>query len=112
MCAALYAAGLACSSSQPNLPPIEATGTPGAACEVGTSCHDQGAYCIAGGEACKYLECAAGSWQCPPDGGFHFDAGVGAMMDAAGAMDAADAPVAADATDGATESGKGDASGD
>jgi hypothetical protein len=79
MCAALYAAGVACSSSSPNLPPIEATGSPGASCEVGTACSDVGAYCIGAGQPCKYLECAGGAWQCPPDGGFRFDAGTGAM---------------------------------
>jgi hypothetical protein len=106
MCAALYAAGLACSSSSPNLPPIEATGTtPGFSCEVGTACQSEGNYCIGAGQACKYLECHGGSWQCPPDGGFPGDAGPGAM-------DAADAPNAMDATEAAAESGKGDASGD
>jgi hypothetical protein len=105
MCAPLYAAGLACSSASPNLPPIEASGTPAASCEVGTACKDVGAYCIGAGQACKYLECHGGSWQCPPDGGFPVDAGPGAM-------DAADAPSAVDATDAAAESGKGDASGD
>jgi len=116
MCAALYAAGLACSSSSPNLPPIEASGTPGARCEVSTACQSEGAYCIGAGQACKYLECHGGSWQCPPDGGFPVDAGPGGAMDAAAdspnAVDATDAPDAADATDAAAESGKGDASGD
>jgi hypothetical protein len=99
MCAALYAAaGLACSSSSPNLPPLEATGNPGAECVVSSRCQDDGAYCIGAGQACNYLECHGGSWQCPPDGGFPVDAGPGAIPDAT-----ADAPA---------ESGKGDASGD
>jgi hypothetical protein len=45
---------------------------------VSNSCHEPGAYCIAGSAACKYLECDGTSWQCPPDGGFRFDAGMGA----------------------------------
>jgi len=111
MCAALYAAGLACSSSSPSLPPIEASGTPGSSCEVSTACQSEGAYCIGAGQPCKYLECRGGSWQCPPDGGFPTDAGPVAM-DAAADAPSADAPSAMDATDAAAESGKNDASGD
>jgi hypothetical protein len=79
MCAALYAAGLACSSSSPNVPPIVASGTPGSECAVSSPCQENGSYCIGAGQACKYLACHGGSWQCPPDGGFPVDAGPGAV---------------------------------
>ena len=115
MCAALYAAGgTACSSSPPNLPPIEASGNPGASCALGNACQGNGSYCIATGQACKDLECVGGTWQCPPDGSVILEAGVDAT-DAAGSADAADASdgaSAADAPDAAAESGKGDASAD
>ncbi len=117
MCAALYAAGMGCSTSSPNnLPPIEASGTPGDSCGVGNACMQDRSYCIAEGQACKYLECLGGSWRCPPDGGapdgsVTSDAG-GEAMSATDAADAADAPNPTDATDAAGESGNGDASGD
>lgn len=117
MCAALYAAGTGCSTSSPNnLPPIEASGTPGAGCRLGNACQQDGSYCVGSGQACKYFECLGGSWRCPPDGGatdgsatFEAGADAGAATDAA---DAADAPGAADANDAAGESGNGDASAD
>jgi hypothetical protein len=99
MCAALYAAGLGCSSSSPKLPPLEASGTPGSTCEVGASCQREGVYCIATGQACKYLECSSGSWQCAPDGGFHFDSGASPTDAAPPVADAADAADGADAAD-------------
>lgn len=120
MCAALYAAGTACSNSSPNLPPIEASGNPGASCGLGNACQDQGAYCIASAPACKYLECVGGSWQCPPDASVSLDAGMrpadagtdGDAANAADSADASDATGSADATDAASESGGGDAASD
>ncbi len=112
-CAALYAAGLACSNSTPNLPPIEASGNPGASCGLGNSCHDEGAYCIGDVSACKYLECVGGSWACPPDASVSFDAGMhpGDSGGAEDAAEASDGAGAVDATGDAVESG-GDAAGD
>lgn len=112
MCAGVYAVAgaAACSSSSPNLPPIEPTGTPGAACGVGNACSAPGAYCLAGGPACKYLECVGSTWQCPPDAAApSLDASAGADAFEAGA----DGPGAVDATDAvAPESGTGDAARD
>jgi hypothetical protein len=94
-CAALYAAAIACSTPSPDLPPLEATGTPGFICQTGAGCTENGSYCFfaGGGQGCNYLECVENSLRCPVDASLSLDAAAGAV-------------------DGATETGRADAAGD